>query len=66
MFFEPLTAAKHHFGTLLVIFYKFAIKITFSTPFSVENLQNTDDTSAEGAFSLERYLSYLARSGNLP
>ena len=66
MFFEPLTAAKHHFGTLLVIFYKFSVKITFSTPFSVEHVQNTDDTSAEGTFPFERSLSHLARSGTLP
>ena len=57
---------KHHFGNLLVIFYKFSVKISFSTPFSAEHLQNTDDTSDEGAFSFERYLSFLARSGNLP
>ncbi len=66
MFFDPLAAAKHHFGTLLVILNKCFIKITFSVPFSAEDLQNTDGTSDDGAFTLERYLSHLARSGTLP
>ena len=63
MFFVSLTAAKHHLGTLLVILNKCSIKITFSVPFSAEHLQNTDDTSDEGAFPLEGFLSHLARSG---
>ena len=63
MFFDPLAAAKHHLGTLLVILNKCSIKIIFSVPFSAEDLQNTDGTSDEGAFSFERYLSHLARSG---
>ena len=66
MFFDPLAAAKHHFGTLLVILNKCSIKIEFSVPFSAEDLQNTDGTSDEGAFPLHWYLSHLARSGNLP
>ena len=66
MFLEPLTAAKHHLGTLLVILNKCFIKNTFLVTFSAEDLQNTDGTSDEGAFPLERYLSHLARSGNLP
>ena len=63
MFFDPLAAAKHHLGTLLVILNKCYIKITFPVPFSAEDLQNTDGTSDEEAFPLERYLSHLARSG---
>ena len=65
MFFVPLTAAKHHLGTLLMILNKCFIKITFSVHFSAEDLQNTDDTSDEGAFPLHSNLSHLARSGTL-
>ena len=50
MFFEPLAAAKHHLGPLLMILNKCSIKIIFSVPFSAEDLQNTDGTSDEGAF----------------
>ena len=63
MFFDPLAAAKHHLGTLLMILNKCCIKIIFSVPFSAEDLQNTDGTSDDEAFPLERHLSHLARSG---
>ena len=66
MFFDPLAAAKHHLGTLLVILNQIFIKITFSVPFSAEDLQNIDGTADEGAFPLEKYLYHLARSGTLP
>ena len=52
MYFVPLTAARHHLGTLLVILNKCFIKIIFSVPFSAEDLQNTDGTSDEEAFTL--------------
>ena len=50
MFFDPLAAARHHLGTLLMILNKCFIKITFSVPSSAEDLQNTDGTSDEGTF----------------
>ena len=61
-----LAAATHHLGTHLVILTKPFIKITCSVPFPAEDLQNTDDTSDDGAFPVERHLSHLAWSGNLP
>ena len=59
LFLGTLTAAKHHCGTLLVMFYTFSVKIIFSTPLSEGNLKNTDDTSDEGAISFLAPKHYL-------
>ena len=64
-FLGTLAGFGHHFGILLVILDPFSTEIKFSTPFSAEHLQNTDDTSNDRAFPLHSDLSHLGLERNL-